>query len=186
MAGWCIGKDKGMTSSPSTPANLVDRLRSDHGRTEELLVELEADEPDADPEAAATLVRLLEAHLRASEQVLHPEIGERLHDDLTVQQGAEEHVTLREHLAVLQRVPPQTPEFAGAVAGLRLEFGQHARAEEDVAERLTGSAGAQQMDEVFAAYETARTSVLLGEPIVPLDDVSRPVVEGASPDATIA
>src|SRR5262245_34102088 len=112
------------------PTSLNDRLREDHERTSALLAELELAEPDADPETPVTLVRLLEAHLRATEQVLYPEIATIAEEPLAIEQSRHEHETLREHLAVMQRVPRDTPEFAGAVAGLRLELGQHAEAEE--------------------------------------------------------
>jgi hypothetical protein len=168
----------------ATPTSLEDRLRNDHQRTGELLAELELAEPETDADTPITLVRLLEAHLRATEVVLFPELEALSDEPLALDQSRHEHETLREHLAVMQRVRPDTTEFAGAVAGLRLELGQHAEAEEQLAVRLTGVRSPEQQQEIFVDYETARASVLLGDPVVPLDDISRPVVEGASPGAS--
>jgi hypothetical protein len=167
------------------------RIRSDHRIVLELLGEIEAawaigSAHWGDSEVAAsrpvhpsTLIRLVQAHVTAAEVVVGV-ATERLPDGpVFAQQAMREHETIREHLAVLQRVPHDSVEYAGALDGLAVEVRQHMQPEEDVVGRLMTALDQKERETLHHEFELARAGVLLGDAVVSLDPVSERAVESA-------
>lgn len=112
-----------------------DALADDHRHILALLSEMEQTPQNATFRRAQLLLRLkrrLAAHALAEEDVVYPLLHDRAHEEDDTRRLYSEHADMKMHLAALERMPKDDPDWLGRVSELKMLISEHIHQEEAV------------------------------------------------------
>ena len=140
--------------------DLVDLLLAQHSQIRDLFSEVESSTGEQRVDAFNRLVRLLAVHETAEEEIVHPlarrtvDGGNGIVDDRLVEER-----DAKEQLSAMEKLDPNSAEFAAALAGLRLAVITHAMHEETYEFRyLRQTVKPAQLRALAAAVKTAEAT----------------------------
>lgn len=142
---------------PTETTDILLRLDRDHRQVEELLARFAAEPRDRWGQSFCELTNLLVRHEVAEEEVVYPSLARAAADAKgIVEARIGEQAEAEELLARMEKMEPESDEFAGALAKLRAAVLSHAeREEETVFPLLRQYEDVEQRSALAGRYERA-------------------------------
>ena len=161
LAGGMVRGDtfRGEADMATKQANAIDVLVSDHRKVDRLFEEYEAtSSPGLRRELADKMTRELSIHAAIEEQIFYPTVRQALPDgDPLVSGSLHEHQEVKELLAELERLEPQSREFDECVRRVAADVRHHVEEEETrMFPRFRQAIGEERLRDLAVALEAAK------------------------------
>lgn len=112
--------------------DVIEVLEQDHREIEEIFQQLESldgDSPDRRKELVQQVTLELARHSVAEEVIVYPPVASKISED-EAEHAKTEHAEAEEHLAALEKLDPESPEFGAELSALIEDIRHHIEDEE--------------------------------------------------------
>ena len=139
--------------------DVITILTGDHQKVDTLFTRFASGAADRDRRGTVdAIVRELSVHAAIEEQVLYPTVAEEVPGgQQLVDESLQEHQMVKETLAIIERLEPDSPELDELMNSLIQHVRHHVQEEEgELFPQLRAAVGAEQLDNMGEALEKAR------------------------------
>jgi hemerythrin-like domain-containing protein len=144
-------------------ADAIEMLKADHQRVRDLFQQYEREgDPDSKRAVAAQVFVELETHAQLEEMVFYPAVAEETEEEgqQLVEEAQQEHQTVKELIAALRELEPDTQAFAATFHELQQHVAHHVAEEEQEMFPLAEVELQESMEDMADEMQTVKQQIL--------------------------